>query len=46
LYGAFFVRESARAANLLSFVSFLFDLKARFFVPTRGPLTTRLVRSG
>ena len=40
LYGAFFVKKFASAANLLSFVSSVFDLKARFFVPTHGSLTS------
>jgi hypothetical protein len=40
LYGAFFVKEFARAANLLSFVSFFVRSQARFFVPTRGSLTS------
>jgi hypothetical protein len=35
LYGAFVVKEFAKAANLLSFVSFVFDFKDRFFRPTR-----------
>ena len=40
LYGAFFVKEFAeRQIFCLSSVS-LFDLKARFFVPTRGSLTS------
>ena len=40
LYGAFFVKEFAeRQICCLSSVS-LFDLKARFFVPTRGSLTS------
>ena len=40
MYGAFFVKEFAeRQTFCLSSVS-LFDLKARFFVPTRGSLTS------
>ena len=39
LYGAFFVKEFARAVNLLSFVSFLFDLEDCFF--TRPALRPR-----
>ena len=38
LYGAFFVKEFTRAANLCPSSVSLFDLKARFFVPTRTSL--------
>jgi hypothetical protein len=38
LYGAFFVKEFATAAIVCPSSVSLFDLKARFFVPTRGSL--------
>ena len=40
LYGAFFVKEFARAANLWPSSVSLFDLKARSFVPTRTSLAS------
>jgi CheY-like chemotaxis protein len=38
LYGTFFVKKFTRAANLCPSSVSLFDLKARFFVPTRTSL--------
>src|SRR5882672_3295081 len=36
LYGAFFVKEFARAAHLFPSSVSWFDLKVRFFIPTRA----------
>jgi hypothetical protein len=40
LYGAFFVKEFWQGGAFFSLLVSLFDLKARFFVPTRTSLTS------